>query len=128
MSNKKTTFVDSFRRVINAIDPIANKGPVTDTKIVCDWARKACFEIDQLQAQLEQHKAEAKNPKEFARQIIETACWGICPPDGFDIQDLALELGLIEPHIATAEDINGDSDFEVGDRIYKFSKTLKAGE
>ena len=38
---------------------------------------------------------------------------------------MAEKLSLIEPHIATIDDIDDESDFDVGDTIYKFTKTLK---
>ena len=64
----------------------------------------------------------------FARHVIKQECWGLADLDGGDIQDLAEKLGLIVKHIATEADIGEDSDFEVGDTIYKFSDTLKGGE
>ncbi len=70
---------------------------------------------------------EAKNErlKDFARPVIEQECWSLSPQDGGHLQELAEELGLIVPTIATADDVDDESDFEVGDRIYKFSDTLK---
>ena len=63
--------------------------------------------------------------KEFARRVIGAKCWGDCGLDGLEIEDLAAELGLIVKHTATEKDIDEDSDYEVGDIIYKFSETLK---
>ena len=62
---------------------------------------------------------------QFARKVIKIACWDGVQIDGFDVQDLAEKYGLVEPHIATAEDIDEDSEFEVGDTIYKYSDILK---
>ncbi len=75
---------------------------------------------------VEQLKAELEPLKEFARYVITTECWGSYEGlDGCSIQDLAVKLGLIEPHIATAEDVDEESIYEVGDKIYKYSKVLK---
>jgi len=64
--------------------------------------------------------------KEFIRHIIKVHCWGIEEIDGFDTQDKAVELGLIEAHIATEEDVDPEFDeYEVGDTIYRFSDMLK---
>ena len=60
--------------------------------------------------------------RKFAREIIKDYCWNLGDPDGGSIHDLAEKLGLIEPCIATKEDVD---DYEVGDTIYKFSKILK---
>ena len=48
--------------------------------------------------------------------------------DGLDIQCLAESLGLVEQHPATEDDVTDESDFEVGDPIYKFSEILKEKE
>jgi hypothetical protein len=61
---------------------------------------------------------------DFARKVIKINCWNY-EPDGLTIQDQAEELGLIESFIATADDIDEESDFEVGDRIYQFAGILK---
>ncbi len=63
--------------------------------------------------------------KEFACTVIREECWGIAM-DGMEIQDLAEKLGLIAEHIATEEDIGEEDDFEVGDKIYKFTKLTQA--
>ena len=72
-------------------------------------------------------KTDIDKLKEFARKIIKQYCWGlqIDEPDGSSIQDLAEKLGLIEPHIATKEDIDPEwDDYEVGDTVPKFSSIL----
>ena len=61
---------------------------------------------------------------EFARKVIKQNCWGIIL-DGLEIQDLAEELGLLTPAIATEADVDDESDFEVGDKMYKFTDILK---
>ncbi len=68
--------------------------------------------------------------KSFARKTIQADCWDMVPLDGFDIQDLALELGLIERHAETEMDIDvdGESDVEVGDVVYNFTDILKETE
>jgi hypothetical protein len=63
----------------------------------------------------------------FTRKVIADACWGYSTMDGCDIQELAEKLGLIVPHIATEEDVDDRSDFEIGDRIYKFAKGIDNG-
>ena len=69
---------------------------------------------------------EAQNQllKEFAHSVIKQECWGY-DMDGFEIQELAIKLNLLEPHIATESDVDEESDFEVGDKIYKFTDVLK---
>jgi len=63
--------------------------------------------------------------KEFIRHVINIYSWGI-EVDGGDAQDKALELGLIEEHIATEKDVNPEFDeYNVGDTIYRFSDILK---
>ncbi len=60
--------------------------------------------------------------KEFARKTIMGYCWEMGDPDGGDIQELAEKCGLIEPHIATAEEVDDEwSDYEVGDTIFKLT-------
>ena len=69
---------------------------------------------------------ETEKLKEFARVIIREYCWNFGEPDGCTIQDLAENLGLIEPHIATEKDVDAESDdYEVGDTIFKFTDILK---
>ena len=68
---------------------------------------------------------ETKQLREFARHVIRQECWSISELDGGDIQGLAEKLELIVPCQATAEDVDDDCDYEVGDRIFKFSKALK---
>ena len=71
-------------------------------------------------------QAENKRLAEFAREIILEYCWNLSNPEGGSIQDLAEKLNLIEPHIATAEDVDDDfSDFGIGDTIYKFTPILQ---
>jgi hypothetical protein len=68
---------------------------------------------------------EVKVLREFARDIIADYCWGYSrEPDGGDVQELAEKLGLIVPHIATAEDAEDQAEFEPGDTIYKFADWL----
>lgn len=61
----------------------------------------------------------------FAIKVIGAYCWGYDSMDGLDIQDLAEVLGLLEQHTVVKEDVDEESDFEVGDMIYKFSEILK---
>lgn len=74
----------------------------------------------------EKLQEENEKLKEFTHEIIKDYCWNLGDPDGGSIQDLAEKLGLIEPHIATAEDVNPEfSDYDVGDTIYKFTPILQ---
>ena len=63
--------------------------------------------------------------KEFARPVIKHHCWNLFDMDGAEIQDLAEKLGLIVPHLATKDDVDDESDYGVGDTIFKFSKLLQ---
>ena len=60
------SFVDAFRKVIAMIDPQANSVMSKDMpptlKILADWSRKACDEIDTLKAALA--KVEGETPWE----------------------------------------------------------------
>ena len=71
------------------------------------------------------HRQPDKELVEFARKVIKEVCWGYPELDGCEIQDLAEKLNLIEPHIATKDDVDEETDFEIGDRIYQFSDMLK---
>ena len=62
--------------------------------------------------------------KNFARFVIKQECWGY-DVDGAEIQELAEKLGLIKEHVATEDDVDEFTDFEVGDKIYKFADVLK---
>ena len=73
---------------------------------------------------IEQLHAENKLLKDFAQKVIQQECWGY-DVDGFEIQGLAEKLGLIKEHVATEEDVDEFTDFEVGDKIYKFTDVLK---
>ena len=70
-------------------------------------------------------EAESKSLKEFAREVIGGYCWGLGGDelDGLEIQELAEKLKLITPCIAL--EVDDESDFEIGDKIYKFSEALK---
>jgi hypothetical protein len=81
-----------------------------------------------LKSDIEQLQAENKRLKEFARQVIMDVCWDMHEPDGGDMQDIAEKLGLIKPTIATEDDIDDESDFEVGDTIFKFADILKGND
>jgi len=73
-------------------------------------------------------EAENKALKEFARKVIEQECWDIFELDRGEIQDWAEKAGLIKLCIATEADIDDDSDFDVGDTIYKFTEMMRGGE
>ena len=86
---------------------------------------KAATHGDSAIILIEQLQAELKSLKEFARRVIEIEFRSMFDPDGGDIQDLAEKTGLIQQHIATEDDIDDSSDFEVGDTIFKFSEFMK---
>ena len=69
---------------------------------------------------------ENKRLAEFARAVITDWYWGSDSMDGCDMQDFAESFGLIRKHIATADDVGEESDYEVGDMIYKFTAALAA--
>ncbi len=71
---------------------------------------------------------EIERLREFARHVIRQECWAVLDLDGGDIQDLAEKLGLIVPCIVTEEDVDDESDFEVGDTIFKFSESLEGDQ
>lgn len=77
-----------------------------------------------IQSRIKELEGASDNLKEFTRQVIHEYCWGH-EMDGLEIQDLAEKLGLIVSHIATEADVDEESDYEIGDRIYIFSEALK---
>ena len=82
--------------------------------------------VGSLLAKLTAAKEREKRLSEFTRRIINQYCWNYDDPDGGDIQELAEKLGLVEPHVATAEDVDDEfDDYEVGDTIFKFTDMLK---
>ena len=121
--NEKYTSKDisQFLRAANA-DLALGKYKAKD--MIPDYCKAVLIGF-QLQADLATAKKENNQLKEFARHVIETECWSLIPQDGGDLQDLAEKLGLIVPHTATEQDIDDECDHEVGDRIFKFSETLK---
>jgi hypothetical protein len=60
---------------------------------------------------------------EFTKTVIRGYCWG-SSLDGMEIQDLAERHGFVAKHTATTNDVDEESDFEVGDVIYKFTQAL----
>ncbi len=84
--------------------------------------------VEDLKKQLATANDENKRLKDFARPVIEQECWSLFPQDGGDLQELAEELGLIVPDVATQEDVDNalyKGYYEVGDNMYKFAKILK---
>lgn len=74
---------------------------------------------------IQQLQAENDILKEFARKVIASKVWAYVEMDGLEIQDLALELGLIESFTATEDDVTEYSDLGVGDTGYTFTEILK---
>jgi len=81
--------------------------------------------VSSLQKKLADSQDEVKRLREFVRFVIRQECWSIFEQDGGDIQELAEKLGLIVPHAATEQDVGDESDYGVGDTIFKFSDMLK---
>lgn len=67
-------------------------------------------------------KARNKLLIAFAKYVIIGGCWKGLEMDGGDIQKMAEELHLIEPHIVTASE--ADDMFEAGDTKFVFTKWL----
>ncbi len=84
--------------------------------------------LNYRKGKIKELEAENEDLKEFARHVIRTECWSLYEQDGCELQELAEKLGLIEPQTATENDIDEESDFEIGDTIYKFTEVLKGGE
>jgi hypothetical protein len=99
-----------------------------------DYTKDECEELSDMICYVNRYSttalaAEPSTPcddkaKEFARTVIRAYCWGYDTMDGIEIQDLAESLGLIAKHTATKDDVDDESDFEVGDPIYKFTAAL----
>ncbi|MCK5611584.1 hypothetical protein KAR91_57465 [Candidatus Pacearchaeota archaeon] len=89
-------------------------------------AAKAEAQNKRLKARgIEDMQDEIGRLREFTQKIISDQCWGYEEMDGLDVQDLAEKLGFIAAHTATAEDVDEESDYEVGDIMYKFTDMLK---
>ena len=98
------------------------------SKTEMKWIGKLIKRIGRLQSQLVKANEENERLREFARYVIRVECWSIFEQDGEDIQKLAEKLGLIIPYTAASEDVDEESNFGIGDIIYKFSETLKEHE
>ena len=133
---------DSYKKLIAGLEKIGLKGILwecptvrrgecnADTADSCNCCPD-CIElpnIDGAITYLATLTAELDKLKEFARRVISVECWGCYDLDGGEVQDLAESLGLIAEHTATAEEVDEESEFEVGDTIYKFSPILKESE
>ena len=78
------------------------------------------------------HPVASKKPAddplvEFAKWCIRTACWEAVGLDGGDVQEKAEELGLLERHEVTKEDVEAGLFYpcEPGDIGYIFSGPLE---
>ena len=89
----------------------------------CDKVLETCCNI--CIPCYEQRQAELKSLKEFSRYVIKDMCFGMDLLDGGDVQEVAANAGLIKRVKATEDDVDDESDFEVGDIIYKFTNILK---
>ena len=82
--------------------------------------------IDEKQKEIEKLNADNKKLVTFCREFISVECWGYQPEiDGGDVQDVAEKCGLIESYIATNDDVYEGAEFEVGDKLYRFTEVLK---
>ena len=79
-----------------------------------------CDKIDSFVKQLE----VAEKANRFTNWVIDTSINEGMDIDGFDIQEKAVEFGLLYETTATKEDVTDDSEFEVGDIIYKPTEAL----
>ena len=87
--------------------------------------KQSIYQTMATQSKIEALQADNKLLKEFARNVIMVEVWGLDELDGCELQELAERLGLIESYIATEADVDEESDFEVGDKMYKFSQALQ---
>lgn len=62
--------------------------------------------------------------REFAHRVIQ-ASWNDTDVSGGDIQDWAVELGLIFPRKATKDDAEQFSELEIGDSMYEFEDWMQ---
>lgn len=84
--------------------------------------------VFEMNNEIKRLQAENEKLKKFARKVIKEVCFDGWELDGFDIQDLAHDLGLITERPLTKADINGVyADLEIGDSIFEFSDILKEG-
>ena len=68
-----------------------------------------------------------KRLAEFARRVINVECWACYEElDGYDLQEIAIKLGLIKRHIVTEDE--ADDLFEAGDTKYRFTEILEEKE
>lgn len=62
--------------------------------------------------------------KKFIRNVIHVEAWGIDPEelDGGNIQDTAVKLGILKPHIVKKGDEYSDNcEWDIGDEIFVFT-------
>jgi hypothetical protein len=106
---------------------------LNDTHVLIGNAYEALEMLEKALAEREaQVRAEerdaAKAAIEFARWAIKEGPWNGCSLDGFEIQEKAVEFGLVEKKIAN--ELNGDEwqhidgVEEIGDDYYTFSPLL----
>ena len=78
---------------------------------------------DGLIEELTASHSQISKLQEFAQYVIREQCWGV-EMDGIELQDLAVNLGLLAEHIATEADVGEEDDIEVGDKMFKFTEAL----
>ena len=136
INSREKTIAEQAEQIAELQDEIAwlKKTPSGQDQIIIKQAERIellekslKFQIDlgdKFQAENARLDNENELLKEFAHSVIKQECWGY-DMDGFEIQELAEKLGLIKEHIATKDDVDEFTDFEVGDKIYKFTDILK---
>jgi hypothetical protein len=65
------------------------------------------------------------NLAEFARWAVENGCWGGCDLDGADVQDKAIECGVIV-QVPYDPKKHGRSELDPGEPWYVFSDVFYA--
>lgn len=68
---------------------------------------------------------EIKRLRQFAKWVIHEACFDGMEIDGGSVQEMAVQLGLVEPFTVTQADLERVSDCDVGDTAYKYSNVLR---
>ena len=83
---------------------------------------------DTMQGQLvaaEQRVRELEGYRQFAELVVTKFLWDCMGDvDHFDLQEMAEKYKIIEPHKATVLDVDEESDFGVGDTIYRLSTAM----
>jgi hypothetical protein len=121
-------YAESLRAQLAARDA-HTEDCVSEIMLWTDKVGKAWSRINQLEADLEEREAQLAVLKQFAQWAIKDGPWNGCHLDGFEIQEKAVELGLVEKRIANEmnadewRDIDGVE--EIGDTFYVFTEATR---